>query len=345
MKLPTLLLLLFMSKAMHAQTQQHKISNPAIAIHGGASNIKNLQLTPEQEKAYLAALDSALLLGYNILMNGGNSVDAVSAAVVYLEDNPLFNAGKGSVFAADSSNHMDAAIMSGANLKCGAVSGIKRIKNPILLAKKIMETSPYIFLYGEGAESFGTENGFDLIDPSYFKTAYRWQQFLKVKGTDTLKLDNDIKGGINPIDDQKFEKYGTVGAVAIDQYGNLAAATSTGGLLNKKYERIGDSPLIGAGTYANNQTCAVSCTGKGEDFIRLAVAHEISSRIKFKHETIKKAVQHVIQQDLKEINGRGGCIAIDSKGNIAVSFTTSGMFHGYIDSKGEKHLGIYSSDK
>jgi beta-aspartyl-peptidase (threonine type) len=330
------------------QGQPFKKNHPApiaLAVHGGASNIKNLNLSPEQELAYTQAIDSALSIGYQILTTGGTAIDAVSKMVVYLEDNPLFNAGRGSVFAADSSIQMDAAIMDGNSLKCGAVSGVQTTKNPILVARTILEKSNYIFLYGKGAEHFASANGLEIVDPSYFRTPYRWSQFQKVVNTDTVKLDNDSRGSADPIDDSKFEKFGTVGAVARDQYGNLAAATSTGGLLNKKYNRIGDSPIIGAGTYANNETCAISCTGKGEDFLRLVVGHEISARMRYKHESLETAVNEVIQNDLKAINGRGGCIAIDKKGNISISFTTSGMFHGYIDKKGHRTVAIYANAK
>jgi beta-aspartyl-peptidase (threonine type) len=330
------------------QGQPIKKNHPppiALAVHGGASNIKNLNLSPEQELAYTRAIDSALSIGYQILTTGGTAIDAVSKMVVYLEDNPLFNAGRGSVVAADSSIQMDAAIMDGNSLKCGAVSGVQTTKNPILVARTILEKSNYIFLYGKGAENFAIANGLEIVDPSYFRTPYRWSQFQKVVNTDTVKLDNDSRGSVDPIDDSKFEKFGTVGAVARDQYGNLAAATSTGGLLNKKYNRIGDSPIIGAGTYANNETCAISCTGKGEDFLRLVVGHEISARMRYKHESLETAVNEVIQNDLKAINGRGGCIAIDKKGNIAISFTTSGMFHGFIDDKGKRTVSIYAKSK
>lgn len=330
--------------SIHGQTPHKSQTNISIAIHGGASNIKNLNLTPEQEQAYLSALDSALDLGYNMLKSGSTAIDAVSSVVVFMENNPLFNAGRGAVISADSTIQMDAAIMDGSNLKCGAVAGVKTTKNPILVAKTILQKSNYIFLYGNGAEDFAKENGLEIVDPSYFRTDYRWNQFQKVIHTDTVKLDNDTKGSIDPIDELKNEKYGTVGAVALDQYGNLAAATSTGGLLNKKYNRIGDTPIIGAGTYANNATCAVSCTGKGEDFIRLVVGHEISARMRFKHESLQKAVNNVIQTDLKSVNGRGGCIAIDKKGQVAISFTTSGMFHAYIDANGKRKTAIYKEE-
>ena len=316
----------------------HKI---AIALHGGASNVLNMNLTPQQDSAYKASLSAALEIGYKILQNGGTSIDAVTQTVKYLEDNPLFNAGKGSVFTADSINEMDAAIMNGSNLKCGAVAGVHTIKHPILAAKLIMDSSQFILLSGKGAEKYAEKNNLEIVNPEYFKTEFRWNQLLKLKNTDTTILDHDLKGKIDPIDENKFDKFGTVGCVAIDYYGNLSAATSTGGIVNKKYNRIGDTPIIGAGTYANNKSCAVSCTGKGEDFIRLVAAHDISSLILYKKKSLKNAVNNVIQKKLIDIKGRGGCIAIDKNSNIAISFTTSGMFRAYIDKKGKKFVGIY----
>lgn len=320
----------------------HKI---AIALHGGASNIVNLNLTPQQDSAYRAAMSEAIETGYLILQNGGKAIDAVTAVVKYLEDNPLFNAGKGSVFTADSTIEMDAAIMGGRTLKCGAVAGVKTIKNPILAARMILDSAQFIMLSGKGAEKFAKENKLEIVSPDYFKTDFRWQQFLKVKSSDTTHLDNDTKGSIEPLNENEFEKFGTVGCVAIDERGNLAAATSTGGIVNKKYNRIGDSPIIGAGTYANNKTCAVSCTGKGEDFIRLVVAHDISAQMEYKKVSLKKAVSNVIQKKLIDKKGRGGCIAIDKNSNVEMSFTTSGMFRASVDKNGQRFIGIYKDDK
>lgn len=320
---------------------QHKI---AIALHGGASNIKNLNLTPLQDSAYRASLGEAIDLGYAILSKGGTAVDAVTETVKCLENNPLFNAGKGSVFTADSTNEMDAALMDGNTLKCGAVAGVKTIKNPVLAARRVMDSSQFVFLSGMGAEKFAEINGLEIVNPSYFKTDFRWEQFLKTKKTDTTHLDNDTRGDIKPINENEIEKFGTVGCVAIDSKGNLAAATSTGGILNKKYNRIGDSPIIGAGTYANNKTCAVSCTGKGEEFIRLVVAHDISCLIEYKNMSLKKAVDLVILGKLKERKGRGGCIAIDKHGNLEMSFTESGMFRAAIDKNGKRMVAIYKDE-
>jgi len=345
----TLILLLLMSVFSTFVDAQSKnmggnSHTVALALHGGASNIKNLNLTNAQDSAYRAALSEALDLGYGMLQTGGSAVDAVTQVVKYLEDNPLFNAGKGSVFTADSTNEMDAAVMDGKTLKCGAVTCVKTIKNPILAARMIMDSSQFVMLCGAGAELFAAKNKLEIVSPQYFKTDFRWQQFLKSKKTDTTHLDNDVRGEITPLDENKFDKFGTVGCVAIDAEGNLAAATSTGGILNKKYNRIGDSPIIGAGTYANNNTCAVSCTGKGEEFIRLVAAHDISCLMDYKNISLRQAVDRVIQKKLKERKGRGGCIAVDKHGNIEISFTESGMFRASIDKNGNRVVAIYKEE-
>lgn len=319
-------------------TMKHSI---AIAVHGGAGNLKKLGLTPEQQKNYRDTLELALHTGYEILKKGGSSVDAVAAAINVLEDSPLFNAGKGSVFTNDSINEMDAAIMNGANLKCGAVAGVRTIKNPINAARAVMDSSQFVFLSGRGAEKFATEQHLQIVDPSYFYTQSRWDQLQKLIKTDTVELDHDSTTGDMDITPFKDQKFGTVGCVAIDQYGNLAAGTSTGGIANKKYNRIGDSPLIGAGTYANNKTCAVSCTGKGEDFIRLVVAYDISALMQYRNISLKDAATYVIMQKLKKAGGRGGCIAMDKNGHILMPYTTDGMFRGYIDATGKMNVMIW----
>lgn len=325
-----------------------KAQNPpkiAIAIHGGASNIKKMDLSAEEEGAYLATLSEALDSGYVILQNGGASTDAVTAAVRVMENSPLFNAGRGSVLAHDGSIEMDAAIMDGATLRCGAVTGIRTVKNPIMAARKIMENGEFVLLSGSGADEFARENGVETVDTNYFYTPFRrdqWEKARKKKGT---LLDNDSQGSIQPLDELEVEKYGTVGCVALDAKGNLAAATSTGGLVNKRFQRIGDSPLIGAGTYADNQSCAVSCTGRGEDFIRLVVAHEIASKMRYGNFTLRSAANQTILQDLKNAGGRGGCIAMDCNGKIAMPFTTSGMFRGEVGTNGKKVVEIYKSKK
>ena len=314
----------------------------ALAIHGGSGNIDKMKLSKEEKKAYQAVLDSALRVGYEVLKTGGTSLQAVEKVIKVLEDSPLFNAGKGSVFCHDGTIEMDAAIMDGKTLDAGAVAGVRKIKNPISAAKMVMSKSKSIFLYGQGAEDFIVEQGMELVDTSYFFTDMRWEQLQKVKKEegDEMKLDHD-NGDDEQKDKKKEDKFGTVGCVALDQAGNLAAGTSTGGLVNKKYHRIGDSPLIGAGTYAENGVCAVSCTGRGEDFIKNVVAYDIASRIKYGNMSLQDAVAQTIQVKLKSGKGRGGCIAIDKTGNIAFNFTTSGMFRGSVDVNGKFQTAIY----
>lgn len=312
----------------------------AIAIHGGAGNLVKMKLTPEEEESYKQALDAALNKGSSILANGGTSVEAVEAAITSLEDCPLFNAGKGAVFTHDGHNDLDAAIMNGENLECGAVAGVRRIKNPISLARKVMEKSEFILLQSEGAEEFAKEQGIEWIDTSYFFTQHRWEQLQEAIEDDKTELDHSEKKKAS-VDKPREEKFGTVGCVALDVHGNIAAGTSTGGLTNKRYGRIGDSPLIGSGTYADNATCAVSCTGKGEDFIRLNVAHDIASMMRYAELDIQSACDSVVMKKLKDIKGRGGCIAIDQLGNIAMPFTTTGMFRGSVGINGEKKIALY----
>lgn len=323
-----------------------KHSPIAIAVHGGASNIKKMNLSPEEEAAYTAALSAALDSGYVILQRGGSSLDAATAAVRMLEDSPLFNAGRGSVIAYDGGIEMDAAVMDGSTLHCGAVAGVRTVKNPIMAARKIMEDGQFILLSGGGADEFARDNGIETVDTSYFYTPFRrsqWEKARKKKGDDP---DTDTRGGnVLPIDELEIEKYGTVGCVALDAQGNLTAATSTGGLVNKRYHRIGDSPLIGAGTYADNKTCAVSCTGRGEDFIRLVVAYDIAARMRYEKLSLRSAANRTILQDLKNAGGRGGCIALDQHGNIAMPFTTSGMFRGKIGPDGKKVVEILKTKK
>jgi L-asparaginase / beta-aspartyl-peptidase len=309
----------------------------AIAVHGGASDIKKMNLTPEQEKKYLETLDLSVQTGYMILLAGGKSEDAVVASIKVLEDSPLFNAGKGSVFTNDSTVEMDAAIMVGNEEKAGAVAGVMRLKNPIEGAKLVKDSSKYVFLYGSGADDYGFKHGLPAESQEYFKTEFRRNQWLKIQHSDTTHLDNE-----GPIDERKVDKFGTVGCVAIDASGVLCAGTSTGGIVNKRYHRIGDSPIIGAGTYANRY-CAVSCTGKGEEFIRLVVAKDIASLMEYKKYSLDKACKTVIQNKLTSIGGRGGCIAIDCEGHIVMEFTTSGMFRGSINAQGKKELSIYAA--
>lgn len=314
----------------------------AIALHGGAGNVEKMNLTPEQQKQYLHVMDSALHVGYEFLKSGGTSVDAVEKVINILEDSPLFNAGKGSVFSHDGKNEMDAAIMDGKTMDAGALAGVTRIKNPISAAKLIMRKSNSIFLQGEGAESFVSEKGMTLVDPSYFFTQHRWDQLQEaIKKNDETQLDHGNDEENKTSKKEQEGKYGTVGCVAIDQNGNLAAGTSTGGLVNKKYGRIGDSPIIGAGTYAENLVCAVSCTGRGEDFIKNVIAYDIAAQIKYADKSLYEAVSASIQSRLENSKGRGGCIAIDKNGDVIFNFTTTGMFRGSVDQSGKFFTAIY----
>lgn len=297
----------------------------SIAIHGGAGTLIKGLMTPEKEEQYKAALSNALEKGYAILENGGSAIDAVEASVIALEDSPLFNAGKGSVFTNEGTHEMDAAIMDGKTLEAGAVSLIRGIKNPIALARDIMEKSDHVFLAGEGAMRFAKSLDYKLESPDYFYDELRYQQWQEIKDSDSFQLDHSTK---------KDNKFGTVGAVACDQDGNIAAATSTGGMTNKRWGRVGDSPMIGAGNYANNKTCAVSCTGSGEFFIRGVVAYDVSCLMEYKGMSVAKAASEVIRKRLLEIGGDGGLIAVDAKGNIAMPFNTEGMYRAFKTSDG-----------
>ncbi|HXB10363.1 MAG TPA: isoaspartyl peptidase/L-asparaginase [Bacteroidia bacterium] len=313
------------------------MGNIAIAIHAGAGSLMTGTLAPEREKAYHEKLSEALLAGYNLLSQGGNAVDAVEATVRILEDSPLFNAGKGSVFNCDGVNEMDAAIMNGKNLKAGAVAEVHIIRNPVTAAKAVMENSPHVLLASHGAEEFAKEQKLEIVDPSYFFDEERHKQWLATKDSDNASWAGDVM----PVPSgQSEKKHGTVGAVAIDSQGNLAAATSTGGINNKKFGRIGDSPIIGAGTYANNKTCAVSCTGEGEFFIRNVVAYDISAQMEYKGFTVAQATTEVMKK-IAQTGGEGGLIALDNQGTISAPFNTSSMFRGWIDTKGEKYTGIF----
>jgi beta-aspartyl-peptidase (threonine type) len=310
----------------------------AIAIHGGAGNFKKRNLTPEQESAYISVLDDALTSGYKALQEGGTAVDVVEIVIRKLEDSPLFNAGRGSVFSNEGKNEMDAAIMDGKTLHCGAVTNLRHVKNPISLAKAIMLDSQYVFLNGAGAEKFAKLKGIELVDTSYFFDQKRWNEMLKLRDTTKTILDND-RGQIE--EKESISKFGTVGCVILDMYGNLAAGTSTGGITNKRYNRIGDSPVIGSGTYANNKTCAISCTGHGEDFMRIVAAHQVHSYMFFSKMSLRKSAENVIMKELTQLGGRGGLIGVDRKGNITFQFNTTGMFRAGINCKGEKTLSIY----
>ena len=304
----------------------------SIAIHGGAGTLVKGIMTSELEAKYKLVLKSALDAGYIVLENGGSAIDAVEKAVTILEDSHLFNAGKGAVFTADETHEMDASIMDGKSLNAGAVSLISGIKNPVSLAKDVMEKSEHVFLAGEGAMDFAKMNEYTIEEDSYFYDVFRHQQWLEIKDTDSFQLDHVKK---------KDSKFGTVGAVACDKYGNIAAATSTGGMTNKKFGRVGDSPMIGAGNYANNKTCAISCTGSGEFFIRGVVAYDVACLIEHKEMSVEEASREVIHKRILEIGGDGGLIAVDAKGNIAMPFNTEGMYRASKSSNGDEEVLIY----
>jgi beta-aspartyl-peptidase (threonine type) len=295
-----------------------------IVIHGGAGAISKYKMTPELEKAFHAALVESLTAGYDVLKEGGSSLEAVQKAVNVMEDGPLFNAGKGAVFTHAESNEMDAAIMDGETLKAGAVAGVKHIRNPINLARLVMEKLPHVLLARDGAEEFARAQGMELLPDEYFFTEQRWQQLKEVKARENKHSNKPEADG--SVEEQKS---GTVGAVALDRSGNLAAATSTGGMTNSRYGRIGDSPIIGAGTYANNRTCAVSTTGHGEFVMRAVTAYDISAMMAYRGMSLSQAAETAIYGRLTELGGTGGLIAIDRYGNIALPFNTPGMYRGY----------------
>lgn len=304
----------------------------SIAIHGGAGTLVKGMMTAELETQYKDALQVALNAGYQVLQNNGSALDAVEVAVKLLEDSPLFNAGKGSVFTAAGSHEMDASIMDGKNLNAGAVSLITGIKNPITLARDVMENTEHVFLAGHGAMSFAEQQGYTLENKDYFFNQLRYDQWNEIKHTADFQLDHSVK---------KDAKFGTVGAVACDQYGNISAATSTGGMTNKKFGRVGDSPMIGAGNYANNKTCAVSCTGSGEYFIKGVVAYDVSCLMEYKGFSLQEACEEVIMKRILNIGGDGGLIAVDAKGNIAMPFNTEGMYRACKSSTGKEEVSIY----
>jgi beta-aspartyl-peptidase (threonine type) len=299
-----------------------------LAIHGGAGTLPRADMSEEQEKRYRAGLAQALTAGYAVLESGGTSLDAVTIAVVALEDNPLFNAGHGAVFTLDGRNELDASIMDGNTLQAGAICGVTHIKNPVTLARAVMEQSDYVLLSGAGAEEFALTRGFEFVPQSYFFTSARWGQLERIRGGDT---------GLSAL---TIAHVGTVGAVALDDRGCLAAATSTGGMTGKRFNRIGDSPLIGAGTYAD-RSCAVSATGHGEMFIRAAVAHDISARIRYGQRSLAQAVREVVLEVLPAMQGEGGVIAIDPQGEISMEFNAEGMFRASRKAGGEAAIHIY----
>ena len=306
-----------------------------IVLHGGAGTILKEHMTDSLEMAYTEVLEKAIKTGHYILENGGTSIEAVTKTINILEDSPLFNAGKGAVFTHDETNELDASIMDGATLNAGAVTGVKHIKNPIDLALKVMTNSPHVMLSGKGAEEFAKTQNISLIDTSYFYTKDRHDVLMRVKTADKTAFRDPA------LNDSKF---GTVGVAALDKHGNLAAGTSTGGMTNKRWNRIGDAPIIGAGTYANNATCAVSSTGWGEYFIRAVVAHDISALMEYKGLSLKEAAKEVIHNKVAKLGGDGGIIAIDKDGNIVMEFNTPGMYRASIDKNGELKIAMYTNE-
>ncbi len=300
-----------------------------IAIHGGAGTLPRGEMSSEAERRYRDGLQEAVDAGYLLLQNGGSSMDAVTRAVMLLEDNSLFNAGCGAVFTLDGRNELDASIMDGRTLKAGAVCGVMRIRNPVQLARAVMEKSEHVMLAGAGAEEFAATEGFSFVEQGYFHTPERWQQLQR------------IRGGDRGLSGHTISHVGTVGAVALDDCGRLAAATSTGGMTGKRFQRIGDSPIIGAGTYADDRSCAVSATGHGEVFIRAVVAHDICARMRFGGRGLGQAVREVIHGELPALGGEGGVVAIDARGEIAMEFNSEGMFRAARKSGEETQIAIY----
>lgn len=328
-----IVLLLAASVAFAAEPAR---SDFVLAIHGGAGTLSRAEIDPQREAAIRAALDAALDAGAAVLAADGSSLDAVAAAVVVLEDSPHFNAGHGAVFTADGRNELDAAIMDGGDQRAGAVAGLRQTRNPILLARVVMERSRHVMLVGEGAEAFADAQGFERVGPAYFRTEFRWQALQKAKAAETSGAAAQAEG---PTD----MYFGTVGAVARDRQGRLAAATSTGGMTNKRWGRVGDAPIIGAGTWADSG-CAVSATGWGEFFIRLAVAHDICARLAYGGASLSAAAEEVVMRRVPALGGDGGVIAVDGDGNIALPFNTAGMYRGWIRGDGTRETAIFGDD-
>ncbi|MCX8019618.1 MAG: isoaspartyl peptidase/L-asparaginase [Chitinophagaceae bacterium] len=315
-----------------------------IVIHGGAGTIRKTEMTEHLEERYREGLAEALEAGYQKLEKGCSAVEAVMASVMSLEDNELFNAGKGSVFTSEGVHEMDAAIMDGASLKAGAVCAVSRIKNPVRLAYMVMNHSPHVMLCGKGAETFARMHQLPEENDEYFFSEYRYEQWKMLRNTDQSALDHNVhlselRGSSRNMTDKK---YGTVGAVAIDSHGNLAAATSTGGMTNKRWGRIGDSPVIGAGTYANNNTCAISCTGHGEIFLRTVAAYDVSCLMEYKRLSLQEAMRSVVFDKLQSLQGEGGMIGLDASGNHAMIFNSEGMYRGVKGSDGSYEIAIYA---
>ena len=337
------------AQTIAAQPGQTGAGRVTLAVHGGSGTITRGTITPEIEANYRAALDRALKAGHAVLASGGSSVDAVVATIKVFEDDPLFNAGKGAVFTNEGKNELDASIMDGKTGLAGAVAGVTTVKNPITAARAVMDKTRHVLMASSGADKFAAVQKLDIVAPDYFYTPHRWDQLQKAKERDQIQLDHDGKAktsalqpAANPFEAWMIDhKFGTVGAVALDAQGNLAAATSTGGLTNKLYGRVGDSPIIGAGTYADNATVAVSGTGTGEFFMRGVVAYDISARMKYAKVSVSDAVDQTIKSALDDKNGRGGVIALDKDGNIKFGFNTEGMYRGYVKSDGKPVIQIY----
>lgn len=308
-----------------------------LVIHGGAGTITKELMSSELEQAYLKGLQDALDAGFAVLQEGGSAINAVKAASVILEDDLLFNAGRGSVFTKKGLQEMDAAIMDGKHLEAGAVAGVRNVRNPIELATEVLEHSDHVFLSGKGANDFAIKQGVKLEPDEYFFSQFRYDQWKAVRDSDNYMLDHTL----SDVNELKEKKFGTVGAVACDQHGNIAAATSTGGMTNKKYGRIGDTPMIGSGTYANNNTCAVSCTGHGEVFIRAVAAYDVSALMEYKRLSVHEACNEVVMNKLARMDGEGGAICVDAKGNYAMIFNSDGMYRGVKSSDGTNKVAIY----
>lgn len=331
------------SKVTTADKSTPDSPNFGIVIHGGAGTILKENMTDSLETAYREKLKEAILVGHEILKNGGSAMDAVTKTINIMEDSPLFNAGKGAVFTHEETNELDASVMDGASLNAGAISGVTRIKNPIDLALAVMNQSEHVMLSGMGAETFAQEVGFELVDPQYFYTKRRYESLMRIKDQQKSQLDHNEK--VSFADPYiKDAKFGTVGCAALDKSGNLAAGTSTGGMTNKRYNRIGDAPIIGAGTYANNATCAVSSTGWGEYFIRAMVAHDISALMEYKGLSLQEAAKEVIQKKVPDLGGDGGVVAIDNQGNVAMEFNTAGMYRAHVNATGDLVIKIYKDN-
>jgi len=308
----------------------------AIVIHGGAGTILKKNMTQEKEAAYRLAMNEALDIGERILEGGGSSIDAVEQTIRFMEDSPLFNAGKGAVFTNEGKNEMDASFMYGADQNAGAVGGVTNIKHPISAARAVLEKSEHVMMAGSGAEQFAKQEGLEIVDPSYFHTDRRWNSLQRILRSEKEKTELSE-------DDDLDKKHGTVGCVALDANGNIAAGTSTGGMTNKRFNRIGDSPIIGAGTFADNATCGVSSTGHGEFFIRYTVARDIAAMMEYGHKSLAEAGDYIINKKLVEKGGTGGVVALDASGNIAMPFNTPGMYRGYAKPN-ERVVKIYKND-